>query len=100
MEELFLLDLQMIKYTRPTVDLAYFLGSSTTPKFRAANLRKCLEMYHSSLVDELEQFGYDKDLYTLDQLMADFKDCWMFGYFINCMHVQACNDLDQKQSIF
>ena len=87
-EKLVLLDLQLIKYARPTVDLAYFIGSSTSPSFRAANLKKCLEFYHEALTQELEAFGY-KTVYSLDLLKSDFQDCWMFGYFVGCMHVQV-----------
>ena len=62
-----LLDLQLMKYSRPSVDLAYFFGSSTYPSFREMYLEELLKVYHQTLVDELAIFGY-KLSYSIDDL--------------------------------
>ena len=83
-----LLDLQLMKYTRPTVDLAYFFGSSSSAAFRKEHLKSLLEIYHKKLCQELEIFGYSQ-VYSLEQLHADFEDTWAFGFVISCLHVQV-----------
>lgn len=87
-----LLDLQLMKYSRPTVDLAYFFGSSTYPSFRQMHLEELLKIYHQTLTQELTTFGYSpqSDLvqYTFEDLKDDFEDTWGFGFALACLHIQ------------
>ncbi len=84
-----MLDLQLIKYARPTVDLAYFIGSSSTPAWREKYLKQLLKIYSDALTEELVKFGYPVSTYTYDQMIADFKDCWIFGFHSCVMHTQV-----------
>ena len=82
-----LLDLQLMKYSRPTVDLAYFFGSSTYPSFRQMHLEELLKIYHQTLTQELTTFGYSVS-YSLEDLKDDFEDTWGFGFALACLHIQ------------
>ena len=82
-----LLDLQLMKYSRPSVDLAYFFGSSTYPSFRQMHLEELLKIYHQTLRQELSTFGNSLN-YTLEDLKADFEDTWGFGFALACLHIQ------------
>lgn len=90
-DEVTLLDLQLMKYTRPTVDLAYFFGSSSLASFRQEHLNSLLKVYHEKLTEELQIFGYSKDLYTFQDLLDDFEDTWAFGFIVSCLHIQILN---------
>ena len=77
----------MIKYTRPSVDLVYFFGSSTDASFRKKYLSSLLKIYHENLIAELNNFDYE-NLYSFDDLMKDFEDTWGFGFVMSCLHIQ------------
>ena len=79
-----------MKYSRPTVDLAYFFGSSTYPSFRQIYLEELLKVYHQTLLEELSIFGHSVS-YTLEDLKHDFNDTWGFGFAIACFHIQLVN---------
>jgi hypothetical protein len=87
-----LLDLQLMKFTRVTADLAYFFGSSSTVKFRAEFLDDLLRIYHTKLIQDLETFGYRNSVYPLDHFLADFEDTWVFGFIIGCFHMQVSSN--------
>ena len=78
----------MIKYTRPSVDLVYFFGSSTDAAFRKKYKESLLRIYHENLTAELKIFGYE-NLYSFDDLLNDFEDTWGFGFVMSCLHVQV-----------
>ena len=86
--DLTLLDLQLMKYCRPTVDLTYFFGSSSFAPFRKEHLKSLLKIYHDKLTRELEVFGY-KDIYSYEDLLKDFEDTWGFGFACSLLHVQV-----------
>lgn len=88
LEHLVLLDLQLMRRSRPAVDLVYFFGSSTYFQFRAKHMEELLKYYHGCLSNELEAFGYSKSTHTYQQLNQDFDDCWPFGFVIAIMHMQ------------
>ena len=81
------MDWQLIKYTRPSVDLVYFFGSSMDASFRKKYLSSLLKIYHENLIAELNNFDY-KNLYSFDDLMKDFEDTWGFGFVMSCLHIQ------------
>ena len=89
-EEVTLLDLQLMKYGRPTLDLAYFFGSSTTVEFRKEHLETLLEEYHKKLSEELKVFGYE-NIYSFDDLLSDFQETWGFGFMIGQFHAHVRN---------
>ena len=83
-----LLDLQLMKYARSTVDLAYFFGSSTSVSFRKEYLNELLQIYHKKLTKELEKFGY-VNIYSYDNLMHDFEQTWGFGFMTGQFHAHV-----------
>jgi hypothetical protein len=88
-DDVLLLDLQLMKFTRVTVDLAYFFGSSSFYKFRAEHLDGLLKVYHKKLIQELAIFGYPKSVYTFEKFLSDYEDTWVFGFVMGCMHIQV-----------
>lgn len=87
-KDITIIDLQLMKYTRPTVDLAYFFGSSTDATFRKKHLPSLLKTYHETLTSELKTLGYE-NLYSFQDLIEDFDDTWGFGFVMSCLHVQV-----------
>ena len=87
-KDITIIDLQLMKYTRPTVDLAYFFGSSTDASFRKKHLPSLLKTYHETLTSELKTLGYE-NLYSFQDLLEDFDDTWGFGFVMSCLHVQV-----------
>ena len=77
-----------MKYTRPTVDLAYFFGSSTFVPFRHKHLDALLQIYHEELTQELGHFGY-QNLYSFQDLNLDLEDTWSFAFIAACLHIQV-----------
>ena len=88
-KDITIIDLQLMKYTRPTLDLAYFFGSSTDATFRKKHLPSLLKTYHETLTSELKTLGYE-NLYSFQDLLEDFDDTWGFGFVMSCLHVQVC----------
>ena len=88
-DEITLLDLQLMKYTRPTLDLTYFFGSSTFAPFRSKHLETLLKHYHDKLSQELKVFGYE-NVYSFEDLCQDYEDNWVFGFICSFLHMQVC----------
>merc|ERR1712226_909652 len=61
-------DLQMINYTSPAMDLAYFLFASTS----------ILSHYHTTLMDNIAAMGGSLE-YTLEELAQDYKGAKING---------------------
>ena len=98
-KDITIIDLQLMKYTRPTVDLAYFFGSSTDATFRKKHLPSLLKTYHDTLTSELKTLGYE-NLYSFQDLLEDFDDTWGFGFVMSCLHVQVLENFDHLSEIF
>ena len=81
-----MLDLQMSRFARSTIELVYFFGSSTGPEFREKHLEEMLTFYHDTLMGFLNSYGYDENVYTYSDLKADFIDCFPFGYYMGQLH--------------
>ena len=84
-----ILDLQLSRRANPGVDLAYFLGSSTSPAFREKHLDDLLTFYHSILKERLVAFGYPDNTYTLENVKKDFKYCFPFGFCMARIHIMV-----------
>ena len=80
------IDLQLSRVARPSVDLAYFFGSSLSPKTREESKEKLMRRYHDIFTEKLVGLGYAEDLYTLDDLKADYEECLPFQYTMSVMH--------------
>jgi hypothetical protein len=80
---------QFVKVSRPTIDLNYFLCSSTTSDFRAKNFDQLIRFYHEALVGALQRLGYPPDVYPLSDLIDDYNDCFVFGLAVGMFHAQV-----------
>ena len=72
-----LIDLQEVGYLPPTMDLTYFLFSSTTGEIRN-NLSQLLRLYHDEFITIVNQLGSVLS-YTYEELVADFKESAFYG---------------------
>lgn len=75
------------------MDLAYLLGSSTTPEFRRDHLDEILSFYHGTLIEVLGGLGYPALLYPYDQLKQDYDECFVFGFAMGTMHAMVILNL-------
>merc|ERR1719347_842338 len=71
-------DLQIVKLGNPTLDLAYFLFSSTTAETRADP--SLLTEYHEKLLSNIHTLGESLD-YSLQDLESDYKHSKILGFF-------------------
>lgn len=90
-DEIRVVDLQMVRRARPTIDLAYFFASSLSPEFRENHLQELLKYYHLSLTKCLVNLGYDEDLYTFDSFKGNFEECYIYGVGYGTIHAQVWN---------
>ncbi len=67
-----MLDLQLVRLGKPSIDLAYFFGSSTKPEWRQQNLTRSLKFYHECLVDQLNYHGFQSKICSFKELQVDF----------------------------
>lgn len=73
----------MIEYTSPTVDLAFYLFSSTDQSLRDAEYDNLLALYHASLAKTVKLLGSDPDkLFTLENLKSEMKKCGKYTLII------------------
>ena len=84
-----MVDLQVVRRARPSIDLVYMLGSCTTAEFRKHHLPELLEFYHQMFVDTLKKLGYSESLYTLDQLTKDFDECYVHGFVVSILQAMV-----------
>lgn len=81
-----MVDWQLSRRANPGSDLAYFFGSSTNPDFRDEHLEDLLRFYQEILSERLVDLGHDRNRYTFDMVMADYKANLPFGFCISRMH--------------
>lgn len=89
MEECAIIDLQIVTYSFPGPDLAYFLHSSTQPSTRKDYLDRWLTLYQRVLQNELRVFGYPDLHYTLEEVKKDYHHASYFGFIMGLMHTQV-----------
>lgn len=80
LESMKMLDLQIMRYSRLSLDLAYFFCSSTDDEIRKTHLESLLEFYHSRLIRNLGEYGYPASVFTFEEFKAEFDDCFTFGF--------------------
>ena len=85
-------DLQLSRRARPSIDLAYCFASSLTPEMREKHTDELLEFYHKELVKFLLKLGYTEDLYPFKQLKEDYVECFTFAFVLAVMHAQVRKD--------
>ena len=74
-----LLDFQFASFYHPGHDLALFFLNSTTRAFRQSHLLALKGHYLRSLHNRANKLGKDLSFYTMDCLMADYKDAMALG---------------------
>ena len=85
--EVAMLDFQLSRRARPSIDLGYFLGSTLTPQLRTERANELLHFYHDSLVAELGRLGYNgESLYTFEDLQEDMAECGPFRLLVSHLH--------------
>ena len=76
-----MVDLQICRRARPSLDVACLLVTTTNEDFRANNLEEALKFYHSRLGHYLSKCGHDVNgLYPFEQLKKEFDECFVFGF--------------------
>ena len=88
-EDVRTLDLQLSRLARPSIDLAYFFGSSLSPQLRHEEGDRLMKLYHTTLVKKLVGLGYPEDLYTFQDLKDDYKECLPFKHIMSIMHAMV-----------
>lgn len=77
------LDWQMIAYTSPTLDLAFYLFSCTDQAFRDAEYDNLLAFYHETLAKTVKLLGSDPDkLFSMADLQNELKKCGQYTLMI------------------
>lgn len=88
-QEVALLDLQCMRMARPSIDVVYFLWSSTSPKSRLEHLDSLLKFYHDHFMQDLGIFGYSNSIYTFEDFQKDIQDSLPLGLVYGFMHAQV-----------
>lgn len=70
------IDLQIVRYGSPVLDVLYFLYSCTAHDFRLAHERDILEMYVNAFNTEANE---TPDLMNFDKFMAEYERARYFG---------------------
>ena len=60
-----MVDLALVCYRNPTIDLVYFAYISTTYEFRKKYMDSLLDIYHKQLTKTLAALGIDPSVYIL-----------------------------------
>jgi hypothetical protein len=74
-----LVDIALYCWSSPAIDLAYFFFLSVTPELRETHEEELLEFYHSRLVRYLRMFGFDRSVFTVEQLKDEYNRRLMVG---------------------
>ena len=82
------MDLQCSAVTRPTFDLANLIWQNTTPDLRKNHLQSLMNIYHKSLMEELNLLGLEVR-YNLETFLADFNECFVHGFMMGLINLQA-----------
>jgi Predicted aminoglycoside phosphotransferase len=88
-DDIRLIDFQLARFSSPSLDLQYFLCTSTNDEVRFQQRDHILRVYHAELRDTLEALNLDPDLYTLEQLKEEFEEKEMFGLLTVCSMLWA-----------
>ncbi len=98
-DEIKLVDWQICRRSRPTTDLGYFLGSSTSPEWRKANLDAMLDFYYEKLGHYLNRVDINIDeCYPKQTFLSDVNSTRAFLYYCGLLHavIQFANPNDEN----
>ncbi|OAD60891.1 hypothetical protein WN48_07065 [Eufriesea mexicana] len=77
-----LIDFALIRYGSPILDLSTFLSLHCANDLDKDMLQNVLEVYHKTLIENLEENGVDSDKFTYEALYEEYKRKGLFGFFI------------------
>lgn len=81
-----LLDLQLVNYGSPIIDLTYLIYTSTTRDVRKPNLQSFLNCYYETFTDILEAANQEAP-FTQEQLFKAFRDKTLYGAIFGMMSI-------------
>lgn len=85
-----LVDLQLVTYGPPTIDLLVFFYASTTRSFREQNVNKLLEIYYECFSNTLSALGESVPKFTLQFLREDFQRRRLYGVGCAMQYLPFC----------
>ncbi len=89
LKDLKIIDLQLLRLSRPTLDLANFYANSTMPKFRQKHEKEWNDLFYQELSSTLTKLGYDPGaVYPKARFLQDLVDfdVWLLHYsFTRCL---------------
>ena len=84
------IDFQLCRLARPTLDLAYLVGTSVAPELRRDIEHELLDHYYATLVACLDKLGYQgKSHYPRSEFEGDYQECSLFGYQTSLFHTMV-----------
>ena len=78
LEKAMFIDIQITSYHSPTLDLAYFMASSTTGQFRRQHLTHVLTYYHTIFMLTVQRLGSTVE-YSFEDFQEDYKKSSLWG---------------------
>lgn len=72
-------DFQMAVFTSPSIDLSYFIFTSSAPDIKLQKYDYFVKFYHDHLVKWLNFFGYKSHIPTLKELQIDMLERGLYG---------------------
>lgn len=84
-----ILDWQLCHYNSCCFDIAFFLFYSVVPSIRRANLEDLLKLYHDTLIESLDKFGYTGPKPTFKELTKEFERVTFLAYCLYCSEFPA-----------
>ena len=102
LESVCIVDLQLMRWTRASLDLAYFLYTSVDPHFRQKRIEGLLQYYHSHLRLNLVALGQDENVFPWDVFRREFEETIPFGFVLGCFITQLImnNDMTGNDGAF
>lgn len=76
-----LIDLQLCRWTSPTLDLHHFFNTSLEEELRLHHQEELVQFYYNELARALERLHYKKTIPTLHEFYIQFIEKDFFGLF-------------------
>lgn len=96
LEETYLVDFQLPRYTTPAQDLLYFIISSTKLDIKLKEFDYFIKYYHENLTESLELLKYGKSIPSLKEIHTILFKYGIFAYMTstNIMAAALCDPND------
>lgn len=82
LEDVSLIDLQLVRWTSPTLDLHHLFNTSMEEELRLHHQEELVQFYHSELTRVLRKLGYKKHIPTLLEFQVQFLEKAFFGMLL------------------